>query len=132
MDETFEKKNLEEFLNLLELALENPSSSFTPSLVEPKLLENKFSPIKEAYLEEVCSKPMFFPTLLTDEQVDNERKRVEHIFDWKQLLLRSTESTFMVENLVIKGDKLSKEAFLPTHVKNKKKCIETSPLREPD
>ena len=44
----------------------------------------------------------------------------------------STESTLMVENLVIKGDKLSKEALLPTYVKNKNKCIETSPLREPD
>ena len=132
MDEAFEKEDPEEFLNLLELALEKPPSSFTTSLVEPKLLENKVSPIKEAYLEEVCSKPIVFPTLLTDEQVDNERKSVEHIFDWKELLSRSTESTFMVDNLVIKGDKLFKEAFLPTHVKIKKKCIETSPLREPD
>ena len=121
MDEAFEKEDPEEFLNLLELALENPPSSFTTSFVEPKPLKNKVSPINEAYLEEVCSKPMFFPTLLTDEQVDNERKSVEHIFYWKELLSRSTESTFMVENLVIKGDKLSKEAFLSTHVKNKKK-----------
>ena len=132
LDEAFEKEDPEEFLNLLELALETPPSSFTPSLVEPKPLENKVSPIKEAYLEEVCSTPIFLPTLLTDEQVDNERKSVKHIFDWKELLSRSTESTFMVENLVIKGDKLSKEVILPTHVKNKKKCIETYPLREPD
>ena len=117
---------------MLELALENPPSSFTTSLVEPKLLENKVSPINEAYLEEASSKPMFLPTLLTDEQVDNEVKSVEHIFDWKELISRSTEFTYMVENLVIKGNKLSKEAFLPTHVKNKKKCIDTSPLREPD
>ena len=81
LDEAFEKEDPEEFLNLLELALEKPPSSFTTSLVEPKLLENKVSLINEAYLEEVCSKQMFFPTLLTDEQVDNERKSVEHIFD---------------------------------------------------
>ena len=93
---------------------------------------NKVSPINEAYLEEACSKPMFLPTLFTDEQVDNERKNVKHIFDWKELLSRSTESTLMVENLVIKEDKLSKEAFLPAHQKHKKKCIEISPLREPD
>ena len=117
---------------MLELDLENPPSSFTPSLVEPKLLENKVSPINEAYLKEACSKPMFLPTLLTDEQVDNERESVDHIFDWKELLSMSIESTFMVENLVIKRDKLSKEALLPTYVKNKNKCIETSPLREPD
>ena len=132
MDEAFEKEDPEEFLNLLELALENPPSSFTPSLVESKPLENKVSLIKEAYLEEVCSKPMFLPTLLTDEQVDNEIKSVEHIVDWKELLSKSIESTLMVENLVIKGDNLSKEAFVPTHLKHKKKCIETSPLREPD
>ena len=132
MDEAFEEKDPEEFLNLLELALENPPSSFTPSLVEPKPLENKVSPIKAVYLEKACSKPIFLPTLLTDEQVDNKARSMEHIFDWKELLSMSTESTLMVENLVIKGDKLSKEAFLPTHVKNKKKCIETFPLREPD
>ena len=117
---------------MLELALKNPPSSFKPSLVEPKSLENKVSPINDVYLDEACSNPIVFPTLFTNEQVDNERKSVEHIFDWKERLSRSTESTFMVENLVIKGDKLSKEAFLPTHVKNKKKCIETSPLRGPD
>ena len=33
LDKVFEKKDPDEFLNLLELALENPSSSFTPSLV---------------------------------------------------------------------------------------------------
>ena len=75
---------------------------------------------------------MSLPTLLTDEQVDNEVRSMGHIFDWKELLSMTIKSTFMIENLVIKGDKLSKEAFLPTHVKNKKKCIETSPLREPD
>ena len=75
---------------------------------------------------------MSLPILLTDEQVDNEVKSVEHIFDWKELLSMSTESTLMVDNLVIKEDKLSKEALLPTYVKNKNKCIETSPLREPD
>ena len=75
---------------------------------------------------------MSLPTLLTDEQVDNEILSIEHIFYWKVLLSMTIEFTFMVENLVIKGDKLSKEAFLPTHVKNKKKCIETSPFREPD
>ena len=117
---------------MLELALENPSSSFTPSLIEPKPLENKVSPIKDAYLEEACSKPIFLPTLFTEEQVDNEVESVEHIFDWKELLSRSTESTLMVENLVIKGDNLSKEAFVPTHLKHKKKCIETSPLKEPN
>ena len=67
MDEAFEKKDLKEFLNLLELALKNPPSSFTPSLIEPKLLENKVSPIKEAYLEEVGSTPMSLPTLFIDE-----------------------------------------------------------------
>ena len=107
MDEAFEKEDPEKFLNLLELDLENPPSSFTPSLVEPKLLENKVSPIKEVYLEEVCSTPMSLPTLLTNEQVDNEVESVEHIFDWKELLSRSTESTLMVENLVIKWEKLS-------------------------
>ena len=98
---------------MLELALENPPSSFTPSLVEPKPLKNKVSPIKEAYLEEICSTPIFLPTLLINEQVGNEVRSMEHIFDWKELLSMSTESTLMVENLVIKGDKLSKEAFLP-------------------
>ena len=117
---------------MLELTLENPPSSFTPSLVEPKLLKNKVLPIKEVYLEEVGSTLMSFPTLLTDEQVDNKARSMEHIFDWKELLSMSTESTLMVENLVIKGDKLSKEAFLLAHLKHKKKCIETSPLREPD
>ena len=92
---------------MLELALKNPPFSFTPSLVEPKLLE-KISPIKEAYLEEAYSKPIFLPTLLTEEQVDNEVKSVKHNFDWKELLSMSTESTLMVENLVIKEDKLSK------------------------
>ena len=75
---------------------------------------------------------MFLPTLLTDEQVDNEVKSVEHIFDWRELLSKSAKSTLMVENLVIKGDKLAKEVFLPTRLKHKNKCIETSPLREPD
>ena len=117
---------------MLELALENPPSSFTPLLVKSKLLENKVSLIKEAYLEEAYNKPMFLLALLIDEQVDIEVENVEHIFDWKELLSMSTESTLMVENLVIKGDKLSKEAFLLAHLKHKKKCIETSPLREPD
>ena len=67
MDEAFEKEDPEEFLNLLELALKNPPFSFTPSLVEPKLLKNKVSLIKEVYLEEACSTPMSFPILLTDE-----------------------------------------------------------------
>ena len=75
---------------------------------------------------------MSLPTLLTDEQVDNKVRSMWHIFDWKEHLSMTIESTFMVENLVIKGDKLSKEAFLPTYVKNKKKCIEISPLRGPD
>ena len=117
---------------MLELALENPPSSFTPSLVEPKPLENKVSPIKDAYLKEACSTPIFLPTLLTDKQIDNEVKSVEHIFYWKELLSKSIESTLMVENLVIKEDKLSKEVFLLAHLKHKKECIETSPLREPD
>ena len=108
MDEAFKKENPEEFLNLLELVLENHPSSFTPSLVEPKPLENKVSPIKEAYLEKACSKPISLPVLLIDEQVDNEVKSVEHIFDWRELLSKSVESTLMVENLVIKRDKLSK------------------------
>ena len=38
------------------------------------------------------------------------------------------DSTCMVENLVIKGDKLSKEAFLPTHMKNKKNALKPLPL----
>ena len=42
LDEAFEKKDPEEFLNLLELTLENPPSSFTPSLIEPKPLKIKF------------------------------------------------------------------------------------------
>ena len=75
---------------------------------------------------------MSFPTLLTNEQVDNEVESVEHIFDWKELLSRSTESTLMVENLVIKREKLSKEAFLPAHLQHKNKCIETFPIRESD
>ena len=75
---------------------------------------------------------MSLPTLLTDEQMDIEVKSMDHIFDWRELLSMTIESTFMVEKLVIKGDKLSKEAFLSTHVKNKKKCIETSPFGEPD
>ena len=111
LDEAFEKEDLEEFLNLLELVLENPPSFFTPSLVEPKLLENKVSPIKEVYLEEVGSTPIFLPTLLTDEQVDIELESVEYIFYWKELFSRSTESTVMVEKSVIKGDKLSKKAL---------------------
>ena len=117
---------------MLELALENPPSSFTPSLIEPKLLKNKVLPIKEVYLEEVGRTPIFLPTLLTNEQMDNKVRSMEHIFNWKELLSMSTESTLMVENLVIKGDKLSKEAFLPAYLKHKKKCIETSPHREPD
>ena len=67
LDEAFEKKDPKEFLNLLELVLENPPSFFTPSLVEPKPLENKVSPIKYAYLEEACSKQFFLLILLTDE-----------------------------------------------------------------
>ena len=39
LDEAFEKEDPEEFLNLLELALENPPSSFTTSFVEPKPLK---------------------------------------------------------------------------------------------
>ena len=35
-DEAFEKEDPKEFLNLLELALDNPPSSFTTSFVEPK------------------------------------------------------------------------------------------------
>ena len=132
MDEAFEKEDPEEFLNLLELALENPPSSFTPSLIEPKPLENKVSPINNAYLEEIGCTPMSLPILLTNEQVDNEVRSMEHIFDWKELLSMSIESTLRVENLVIKGDKLSKEAFLPAHLKYKNKCIETSPFWEPD
>ena len=117
---------------MLELALKNPPSFFTSSLVKPKPLENKVLLIKEAYLEEVYSTPIFLPTLLIDEQVDNDVESVKHIFDWKELLSRSTESTLMVENLVIKGDMLSKEVFLPAPLKHKRKCIETSPFREPD
>ena len=64
LDEAFEKEDPEEFLNLLKLALENLPSSFTPSLVEPKPLENKVLPIKEAYLNEVSSTPMSLPTYL--------------------------------------------------------------------
>ena len=75
---------------------------------------------------------MSLPTLLTNEQVDNKVRSMEHIFDWKKFLSRSTKSTLMVENLVIKGEKLSKEAFLLAYLKYKNKCIETSPLREPD
>ena len=75
---------------------------------------------------------MSLPTLLTDEQVDNEVRSMEHIFDWKELLSMSTESTLIVENLVIKVDKLSKEAFWPAHLKHKKKYIEASSLRELD
>ena len=96
LDEAFEKEDPKEFLNLLELALENPPSSFTPSLVEPKLLENKVSPIKEVYLEEVGSTPMSLPTLLTDEQVDIEVKSMDHIFDWRELLSMSTRSESVV------------------------------------
>ena len=132
LDEAFEKEDPEEFLNLLELALENPQYFFTSSLVEPKFLENKVSPIKEAYLEEVCSKPMSLPTLLTDEQVDIKAESAEYIFNWKELLSKSTESTLIIEHVVIKRDKLSKEAFLSAHLKHKKKCIEISLFREPD
>ena len=71
---------------------------------------------------------MSLPTLLTDEPVDNEVRSMGHIFDWKELLSMSTKSTLMVENLVKKGDKLSKEAFLLAHLKHKKKCIEISPF----
>ena len=80
LDEAFEKEDPEEFLNLLELALENPPFSFIPSLIEPKPLEYKVSPINDAYLEEACSKPIFLPTLLTDEQVDNEVRSIENNF----------------------------------------------------
>ena len=74
LDEAFEKEDPEEFLNLLELALENPPSSFTTSFVEPKPLKNKISPINEAYLEEVCSKPMFFlPCLLMSKLIMREK-----------------------------------------------------------
>ena len=71
LDKAFEKENPEEFLNLLELVLENPPSSFTTPLVEPKLLENKASHIKDAYLEETGSIPIFLPALLTNEQIKN-------------------------------------------------------------
>ena len=75
---------------------------------------------------------MSLRALLTDEQVDNKVESMDHIFNWKEPLSILIESTLMVENLVIKRNKLSKEALLPTYVKNKNKCIETSPLREPD
>ena len=45
LDEAFEKEDPEEFLNLLELALKNPLSSFTLCRVEPKPLEPKTSPV---------------------------------------------------------------------------------------
>ena len=128
LDEAFEKEDPEEFLQLLELALENPPSSFTPSLIEPKSLEKKVSPINEVYLEEACSNPIFLPTLLTDEQVDNEIESVEHIFDWKELLSRSTESNLMVENSVIKGDKLVKETFVPAQWKKKSNALKPLPF----
>ena len=75
---------------------------------------------------------MSLPTLLTDKQIDTKAQSVEHIFDWRELLSKSAESTLMGENLVIKGDKLSKEAFLLAHLKHKKKCIETPTFKEPD
>ena len=64
---------------MLELALENPLSFFTPSLLKPKQKEDKVSPIKDVYLEKAFSTPIFLPTLLTDEQIDTEAESVEHI-----------------------------------------------------
>ena len=61
----FEKENLEEFLALLEQALENLLSSFTSSLEEPNPY-CKFSHPKDAYLEESQLTSVLTSTLLTN------------------------------------------------------------------
>ena len=94
LDETFEKEDPEEFLNLLELALKNPLSSFTPCLVEPKPLEPKTSPVNNACLEKPISTLVFSPTLFIDKQekpIDFEPKSSEKIIDWREILLISEE-----------------------------------------
>ena len=67
LDEAFEKEGLEEFHNLLEQALENPLSLFTPYLVEPKPLEPKTSPVNDVCLKKPISTLVFPYTLLIDE-----------------------------------------------------------------
>ena len=88
LDEAFEKEDPKEFLNLLEQALKNPSSSFTLCLVEPKLLEPKTSSINDACLEKLISTLVFLSTLLIDEQekpIDLEPESLEKIIDWREI-----------------------------------------------
>ena len=84
LDEAFEKKDPEEFLNLLELALKNPPSYFTPCLVEPKPLEPKTSLVNYACLEKPISTLVFPFTLITDKQekpIDLEPESLDKIID---------------------------------------------------
>ena len=50
LDEAFEKEDPEEFINLLEQALKNHPSSFTPCPIEPKPLKPKTSSVNDACL----------------------------------------------------------------------------------
>ena len=124
--EAFEKEDPEEFLNLLELALKNPLSSFTPCLVEPKPLEPKTSPVNDACLEKAISTLVCPSTLFTDEQEKLlEPESLEKIIGWREILSMSEEVKCLFEYRVRERAKLSRLDFRPTHLSNKKECTET-------
>ena len=82
LDEAFEKEDPEEFLNLLEQALKNHSSYFTPCLVKPKPLEPKTSLVNYACLEKPISTLVFPFTLITDKQEKSvDLESLEKIID---------------------------------------------------
>ena len=107
--ETFEKEDPEEFLNLLELALKNPLSSFTPCLIEPKPLKPETSPVNDVCLEKPISTLVFPSTLFTDEQeksIDLEPESLEKIIDWREILSMSEEFKCLFERRVRERAKL--------------------------
>ena len=135
LDEAFEKEDPEEFLNLLELALKNPPSDFTPCPVEHKPLEPKTSPVNDTSLEKPISTLVFPYTLLTDEQqkpVDLEPESLEKIIDWREILSMSEEIRCLFERKVRERAKLSRLDFGPAHLSNKKECTETPIPPDPD
>ena len=128
LDEAFEKEDPKEFLDLLELALMNPPSSFTSCPVEPKPLEPKTSPVNDACLEKAISTLVCPSTLFTDEQekpIDLELESLEKIIDWREILSMSEEFKCLFKHRVRERAKLSRLDFRPTHLSNKKECTET-------
>ena len=135
LDEAFEKEDPEEFLDLLEQALKNPPSSFTPCPVEPKSLEPKTSPVNNACLEKAISTLVFPSTLLIDKQekpIDLEPESLEKIIDWREILSMFEEFNCIFEHRVRELAKFSRLDFRPEHLSNKKECTETPIPPDPD